>query len=247
VHANDPKKATSKAIVLTTAAVSRVRGEAVRLGILEPIERSVLVVGSEEVASLSRELLKKMGISVEYVETIPDTIIRTNGRYLAARDEKSWEGQALILAPSDADESKCLLEVFGREELHPRVQPEWGGLATHRPGVYFCDPALDPDLTGKAAAARIAAWLGRISSQLPDAAKVDSARCRACGTCVEICEFGAPELTGEAPIRAAQIDPVVCTGCGTCVAHCPSDAISYPNGEGAELETTLSAVLALGD
>ena len=76
---------------------------------------------------------------------------------------------------------------------------------------------------------------------------VDPARCRACGTCVEICEFGAPELIGEAPVRAARIDPVICNGCGTCVAHCPSDAISYPNGEGAELETALSAILALGD
>ena len=140
-----------------------------------------------------------------------------------------------------------MLAAFGREELRPRIQSDWGGLDTHRPGVYFCDPALDPDLTGKAAAARVAAWLGRIGSQVPNAATVDPARCRACGTCVEICEFGAPELIGEAPVRAARIDPVICTGCGTCVAHCPSDAISYPNGEGAELETALSAVLALGD
>jgi heterodisulfide reductase subunit A len=102
-------------------------------------------------------------------------------------------------------------------------------------------------LTGKAAAARVAAWLGRIERQISHAATVDPARCRACGTCVDICEFGVPELIGEAPVRAARIDPVICTGCGTCVPHCPSDAIGYPNGEGVELEATLSAILALGD
>jgi len=162
-------------------------------------------------------------------------------------DDKSRAGQALILTPSDADEAKRLLAAFGREELRPRVQPKWGGLAPHRPGVYLCDPTLDPDLAGRAAAARVMAWLGRISSQIPSAATVETARCRACGTCVDICEFGAPELIREAPLRTSRIDPVICTGCGTCAAHCPSDAISYPNGEGVELETTLSAILALGD
>jgi thioredoxin reductase/ferredoxin len=247
VHADEPEKATAKAIALTTAAVARVRGEAAKLEFRKPVERSVLILGTGKAAATCRQLLKKQGIPVEHGEAIPTQVLRTNGGYMALHGDESWGGQALILTPSDADEAKGLLEAFGREELHPRVQPEWGGLATHRPGVFFCDPGLGADLVGKAVAARVAAWLGRVSSQIPDAAKVDPARCRACGTCVEICEFGAPELTGEIPIRAARIDPVVCTGCGTCAAHCPSDAISYPNGEGTELETTISVVLALGD
>jgi heterodisulfide reductase subunit A-like polyferredoxin len=247
VHADEPEKATDKAIALTTAAVSRVRGEAARLEMLESIEWSILILGSGVAASVSEGVLKKQGIPVERVRDIPAQVVRANGKYLAVLDEKSQGGQALILAPSDAGETESLLVAFGREELRPRVQVELGGLETHRPGVFFCDPTLDPDLAGKAAVARVAAWLGRISGQMADTVMVDSARCRACGTCVDICEFDAPELTGEAPLRAARIDPVICTGCGTCVPHCPSDAISYPNGEGEELETTLSAILALGD
>ena len=184
---------------------------------------------------------------MERTEGLPTQVIRTNGMYLALRGDQSWTGQALILAPQDAKEAKRLLAAFGREELRPRIQPKWGGLATHRPGVYFCDLTLEPDLTGKAAAARAAAWLGRIGSQIPRAAIVNPARCRACGTCVEICEFGAPELVGEAPLRAARIDPIICTGCGTCAAHCPSDAISLTSAEGAELETALSTILVVGD
>ena len=247
VHADDPEKATAKAIALITAAVSRVRGESIRPEVIEPVERSVLILGNGEAASVSKQLLKEQGVPVEHVRDMPAQALRTNGKYQAVLDDKSWRGQALILTPSDVEETKGLLSAFGREELRPRVQVEWGGVATHRPGVYICDPALDPELAGKAAAARVTAWLGRISSQVLSAATVHSARCRACGTCVEICEFGAPELTGEVSLRTARIDPVICTGCGTCAAHCPSDAISYPNGEDAELETALSAVLTLGD
>ena len=247
VHADDPKKATAKAIALTTAAVSRVRGEAVRPIMLEPIEQSVLILGNGEAASACKNFFKKQGISTEHGKKMPERITRTDGKYLAFCGDQNWEGQALILAPSDADEAERLLAAFEREELRPRVQAHWGGLETHRRGVYFCYPNLDPDFTGKAAAARVTAWLGRIGCQVPNAAKVIPARCRTCGTCVEICEFGAPEVSGEAPVRFAQIDPIVCTGCGTCVAHCPSDAIRYPNGEGADLETAISAVLVLGD
>jgi heterodisulfide reductase subunit A-like polyferredoxin len=247
VHADEPKKATAKAIALTLAAVARVREEAVRPKSVESVERSVLILGSGEVASACKELLRKIGISAGRARGMPAQVRRTNGRYQATSGDQSRGGQALILAPRDANEAEHLLAAFGREELRPRIQPEWGGLAAHRPGVFFCDPALDPELTGKAAAARAAAWLGRIEGQLPRAARVDPARCRTCGTCVEICEFGAPELVGEAPLRAARIDPVVCTGCGICAAHCPSGAISLTSAVGAELETTLSTIFAVGD
>ena len=63
VHADDPEKATAKAIALTTAAVSRVRGEAVRPEVVEPVERSVLILGSGEAASVSKQLLQKTGNS----------------------------------------------------------------------------------------------------------------------------------------------------------------------------------------
>jgi heterodisulfide reductase subunit A-like polyferredoxin len=247
VHADDPQKATAKATALTTAAVFRSRKEMFMTKVEQPVEQTVLILGSGAAAVVSKKALKKQGIPAERVRDDPTEIMRTNGRYLAVRGEQNWGGQALILAPRDAGQTERLLEAFGAESLRPRVQPVWGGLATHRPGVYLCDPALDSDLTGKAATARAAAWLGRINVQNPGAAMVDLTRCRACGTCLEICEFGAPELVGETPQRAAQIDALICTACGTCAAHCPSGAISLAGISGAQLETEISLMLAGGN
>jgi NADPH-dependent glutamate synthase beta subunit-like oxidoreductase len=247
VHADHPEKATAMAVALTTAAVARARGQAVRPGVVEPIERSVLLIGRGEAATVCDELFTMTGISTERTENIPDRVRRTKGMYLATLGDRNRAGQALILVPGDEDEAKNLLASFGEDGLRPRVQAKWGGLGTHRPGVFFCDPTLDADLAGKAVAARVMAWLGPMERQIPYAVKVSSARCRACGTCIEICEYGAPELVGEIPVRAARIDPLICTGCGTCAAHCPSGAITPGAVEGAELETALSSILAVGE
>jgi NADPH-dependent glutamate synthase beta subunit-like oxidoreductase/Pyruvate/2-oxoacid:ferredoxin oxidoreductase delta subunit len=247
VHADQPGQATATAITLITAAVAGLRKEAVRPKVLEYVERSALILGRGEAASICKELLERQGVSAERARGMPDWVRRTGGRYLASRGKQTWGGEALILAPRDAEEAGRLRAAFGREELRPRVRLDWGGLATHRPGVYFCDPALDPGLTGRAAAARAAAWLGRVEKQIPSAATVDPALCRACGTCVEICEFGASELTGETPVRSARIDPLICMGCGTCASHCPSGAIRLACDEEAKMETALSALLVVGD
>jgi heterodisulfide reductase subunit A len=76
------------------------------------------------------------------------------------------------------------------------------------------------------------------------AAVVDPARCRACATCVDICEFGAPELVGEDGQRTSWIDPQICNGCGTCAAHCPSGAIRAGYAAVDQIETMITTLLA---
>ncbi len=49
-------------------------------------------------------------------------------------------------------------------------------------------------------------------------ASVDAPLCRACGTCLELCPFGARALVGGSPIVAG------CYGCGLCAARCPMGA-----------------------
>jgi heterodisulfide reductase subunit A-like polyferredoxin len=246
VHADDPKKATAKAIALTTAGVSRVRGEISGSQIVGPVERSVLILGGGKAATISKDIFEKQGIPVEYAKKIPEEIVRTIGMYQTVSSDGTRGGQALILAPRDDEEAAGYLDAFGSVELRPRVLSHWGGVETHRPGVYFCDPALSSELVGRAAAARSIAWLGRLKRDVLVSAYVDSARCRACGTCADICEYGAPELVGDSPLRTAQIDPVICLGCGTCAAHCPSDAISLRDGESDELKNVLLMILAVG-
>lgn len=52
-------------------------------------------------------------------------------------------------------------------------------------------------------------------------ARVDEAKCSACGECVEIGHCNAITLTES----AAVIDPALCKGCSTCIDICPRKAI----------------------
>jgi NAD-dependent dihydropyrimidine dehydrogenase PreA subunit len=50
---------------------------------------------------------------------------------------------------------------------------------------------------------------------------VDVERCGSCGSCVEICPFGAISFDGQLP----EVHFEECMGCGVCVKHCPDDAL----------------------
>ena len=150
----------------------------------------------------------------------------------------------MVLAPETPAEALNLLAAFGTEALRPRIGTLWGGLETHRPGVFYCDPHGDGSKAGAAAAIRICAWLRRSTGTVCSVvATVEPHRCRACQTCVEICEYGAPQLNGAYPDLRARIDPLICRGCGTCVVHCPSGAITAGDDTDAQLTAILEIPL----
>lgn len=246
VHPQDRQAATAKATLLVAAAVAKAR-VAVPKAVVEsgPVERSALILGNGASARACQKALEAQGIAVQHITEPPAEIRRLDGRYTVARPKAAWQATVLVLAPHDAGEMERLLAAFGNDGHRPRADAAWGGLDTHRPGVWLCDPAQATAMSGAAAAARVAAWLGRLVTQ-PQAiaAVVDTARCRACGTCVEICEFGAPQLIGQEPQRSSWIDPAICTGCGTCAAHCPSGAITAGFCPDAQLAAMLEAALA---
>jgi heterodisulfide reductase subunit A-like polyferredoxin len=242
-HRGDPQMATAKAASLVAAAVARARTVAARTGKSQLIERSVLILGDGAAAYTCQVILSGQGIAVYLVENIPDRIQRTRGQFVVTQGNEVFRSSSLVLAPLSSIEQAHLLSAFDRNGNQPQsAQVELDPL---RPGIYYCDPGLDPEISGAAAAARVAAWLGSTASRKAQtAALVDSIRCRACGTCVEICEFGAPELLGDGPNRTAWIDPAVCAGCGTCAAHCPSGAIAAGYPSETQLEATLNVILA---
>jgi NADPH-dependent glutamate synthase beta subunit-like oxidoreductase/formate hydrogenlyase subunit 6/NADH:ubiquinone oxidoreductase subunit I len=236
-HADDPQAATLKATALTAAAVAKARVMAHKPQDSARPEHSVLIAGSGPAAQVCHRALAGQGIAVQRVTGLPGTIQRAEGHYAVTRDGSSWQAGSIVLAP-DADEISSLSVPFDRNGR------PWGGMETQRPGIFQCDPGLDPAVVGQAAAARVAAWLGRAQGQ-PESivAWVDAARCRACNTCVEICEFGAPQLVGQDPQRRSHIDPSICTGCGTCAAHCPSGAITAGYSTDAQLEAMIEQVI----
>jgi len=246
VHINDPQAATAKATALVEASLAR--------SITAPpwtmdapyIERSALILGSGSAGITCQVTLNGLGVATRIIKNVPAQIQRLYGQYLVTQGNGStgfYRSSVLVLAPNNAQEAAKYTSAFGQDALQPRPLQIWGGVETHRPGIFLCDPAEDPDLAGYAAAARATAWLGRIASRLPVASVVDPARCRACNTCVEICEFGAPGLVEIEGRRASWIDPMICTSCGVCAVHCSSGAITAGYSTDTQIDAMLGALL----
>ena len=115
-------------------------------------------------------------------------------------------------------------------ERHPELAP----VETAVEGVLLAGTVQGPkDIVdtvaqASAAAAKASVFLAHDTVRLdPAVAAVDERRCRACGKCVEICEYRAPELVETAPgVWSARINASLCKGCGTCASWCPSGAIT---------------------
>jgi coenzyme F420-reducing hydrogenase delta subunit/NAD-dependent dihydropyrimidine dehydrogenase PreA subunit len=242
-HRENPNEATAKAMALISAAVAKNRTAAGKLLKYQPPERSVLILGSGRAAQTCRDLLRIQGIAIHDLVEPPSRIRRVNGCYSVTQNGEEWTAAGMVLAPCGSTEADRLRSAFGDPPYRPRPRSLRQGLETTRPGVYYCDSALDSSTVGAAASARVSAWLGQCS-KTPEShsAVVDPHRCRACHTCVEVCEFGAPQLMGTEPNRFSWIDPLICQGCGSCAAQCPSGAIAAGYATDTQLENMLEAI-----
>jgi heterodisulfide reductase subunit A len=134
-------------------------------------------------------------------------------------------------------------------EAHPKLAP----LETTSGGIYLCGTAQYPKSVHEAIAQGAGAGLKAsilLSSDAlvtePVTASVDSTICWGCGTCTEVCMYGAPVLKESegGKGKVSYINPTLCKGCGSCAARCPSGAII------ANLfshEQLIAMVNALGD
>lgn len=64
---------------------------------------------------------------------------------------------------------------------------------------------------------------GRAVELLPVRAHITEERCRGCGSCVEVCSFGAVTVP-EGEGARAHIETALCRGCNLCTAVCPTHA-----------------------
>jgi heterodisulfide reductase subunit A len=133
-------------------------------------------------------------------------------------------------------------------ERHPELAP----VETVVEGVLLAGTAQGPkDIVdtvaqASAAAAKASVFLSYDKVKLdPAVSVVDETKCRACGECVKICEFHAPELVevGRA-LYAARINPSLCKGCGTCTSWCPSGAITSKHFTDRQVHAMIDAFFA---
>jgi len=73
---------------------------------------------------------------------------------------------------------------------------------------------------------------------------VNEGRCIGCGTCVETCEYGAPELTKrEDGSLISHINEALCKGCGACAVACCNGAIIPKHFANQQIMSMVEAAL----
>ncbi len=133
-------------------------------------------------------------------------------------------------------------------ERHPELAP----VETVVEGVLLAGTVQGPkDIVdtvaqASAAAAKASIFLAYDKVKLdPVIAEVAETKCRACGTCVDICPFHAPELVETGPgLYTARINASLCKGCGTCASWCPSGAIICKHFTDRQMHAMIDAFFA---
>jgi len=128
--------------------------------------------------------------------------------------------------------------------------PKFGPVETNIQGVFICGCAQGPkDISdsiaqANAVAAKVDALLARSTILMePITSTINPDLCRACSTCVDVCEFGAISITEEAGISYAVVNEALCKGCGTCATFCPTGAIDIRHFKDQHIESMLKAFL----
>jgi NADPH-dependent glutamate synthase beta subunit-like oxidoreductase/Pyruvate/2-oxoacid:ferredoxin oxidoreductase delta subunit len=247
LHSDDPVTATAKAERLIAAAVAKAN---LLLPAVRPViqlDGRVLVAGDGAAAMACADALTAQGFAVTRSEEVPLAVSGFPGRFTATwggnGNQRLVEADAVVLAPSETGQLSGLRDAVG-------IVESTNSLKARLTGVFVCPPVGQAEVMGPAVAAKVAALLG--SGQIVaecNVARVDPQRCRACGTCVSLCEFHAPRLVADNELEeggrlVSRIDPALCRGCGTCAAHCPSSAITAGYSTDEQIEAMLVAVLA---
>jgi heterodisulfide reductase subunit A-like polyferredoxin len=170
------------------------------------------------------------------VEAPVDLVVLATG--LVPRTGEAARIQEMLKTPKGADGFFL--------ERHPELGP----VETCVDGVVICGTAQGPKdlndslIQASAAAAKAAVLLGNEQLFLdPAVSTVKTDLCRACGKCVEMCEFRAPTMsTNESGKPTVTINAALCKGCGTCAVWCPTGAIEALHFTDRQITTMIDSL-----
>jgi len=247
VHKDNPGLAMDKAHILIQGAVSKI--SATMVTSLESFsrERSVMILGQGQASKVCLEVLQNSGVNTVHLGKVLAPMHYLDGCYFLVQNGHTLKSRSIIITPADESEADQIMDRLNAGNSRPAVAYRPGQTGTTRPGLFFCDPQHDPELVGRAVAARSRGWLGQTQGFLKkNSGKVDPHRCRMCYSCMDICEAGAPQVINQVEDRHIWIDPAICTGCGVCAANCPSNAIRAGDISDRQLEVMIEDMLSLG-
>jgi heterodisulfide reductase subunit A len=129
-------------------------------------------------------------------------------------------------------------------EAHPKLRP----VDTATDGVFIAGCAASPKdipdsiAQGKAAAAGSLVYLIKGTAAIePAISQIDEAICIGCGTCAEVCPYGA--LTLDEVRHVMTVNEAMCKGCGGCNSVCPSGAATMKHFRDRQIYAQIEALL----
>jgi heterodisulfide reductase subunit A len=237
--------------------------EEVKLGPSEKIEvtvfnRDIMAYGVEHELTYNKAREKRIKFVRYTVEHMPRVYMEGNQLMVAyfhetLKLERTMPADMVILstplvAQPDAGEIAQMLKVpLGQEgfffEAHVKLRPV--DFATD--GIYVCGTCRGPaDITdcatqAAAAASRAAIPMAKGYVQAEAITSlVDENKCSGCGTCIQVCPYGAIRKNDKG---FAEVIVAACKGCGCCGATCPEGAITMTNYTDAQLLAEAKAAL----
>ena len=158
----------------------------------------------------------------------------------------------MVPDPEQIGKLRDILKVpIGPDGFFLERHPELGPVETVIDGVFVCGSAVGAKAIAEtlaeatAAASKAGQLMARDALELePTVAEVDPWLCRGCGTCIEVCDFNAPQrVTGELGVPVVEINKASCKGSGTCVAWCASGAITARHFTDNQIDAMMETML----
>ncbi|MFX1511788.1 MAG: hydrogenase iron-sulfur subunit, partial [Promethearchaeota archaeon] len=189
----------------------------------------------------------------------PNVYIRETGIEISFNNFFTGENQSLpadlillttpLVNSSNAKELSQLFKIpLGMDgffqEAHVKLRP----LDFATEGIFVCGTAHSPknvsdsiiQASGAAARASIPMRLGYVIAEA-NVAEVDPRLCVSCGTCGDVCPYGA--VTFQAPDYKSFINDAICKGCGICAVTCPAKAITVKGFTNLQILEQISQAL----
>ncbi len=241
----------------------RLREDGVNVAVLH---RDMRTVGAK-----AEELYRQArALGVKFIRYTPERLPRVSGKGSRAEQVEILElalNRILTIATDyvvlaagmvpDEQSTGALHEFLkiprGADGFFMERHAKLGPVETTTEGVFLAGCVSGPkDIAdsiaqGSAAAAKAAAIVSHDTVALePTTCVVEPSLCRACGQCVEICQYHAPSLVQIAGgLQVAEINQALCKGCGTCASWCPTGAIVALHFTEDQIDSMMEALLTV--